>query len=73
MSWKCISINKDFIKSYNEDGDKRCFLEVNVQYVDLTNDLYNDLTFLSEIIKLGKAKKLARNWWSLLDRPQPAS
>ena len=49
------------MKNCNEDGDKRCFLEVNVQYADLTNDLYSDLTFLSGIIKLGKAKKLARN------------
>ena len=65
--------NKDFIKNYNEDSDEGYFLEANVQYADLTNDLYSDLPFLSERIKFRKAKKLARNWWRLSDRPQPSS
>ena len=37
--------SKDFIENYNEDGDEVYFLEIDVQYPEILNDLYNDLPF----------------------------
>ena len=38
-------INKDFIKIYNEDGNKGYFLEADVQYPKKLRKLHNDLLF----------------------------
>ena len=37
--------NEDFIKSYNEESNKRYFLEVDVQYPEKLHELHNDLPF----------------------------
>ena len=52
-------INEDIIKSYNKDSDKGYFLEVDVQYLEKLRKLHNDLPFLPERMKTGKAEKLA--------------
>ena len=50
--------NKDFIKNYNEESDKGYFLEVDVQYTEKLYELYNDLSFLPERIKIEKVVNL---------------
>ena len=50
--------NKDFIKNYNEESDKGYFLEVDVQYTKRLHELYNDLPFLPERIKIEKVANL---------------
>ena len=40
--------NEDFIKNYNEQSDN----EVDVQYLDKLQELYNDLPFVHERIKM---------------------
>ena len=50
--------NKNFIKSYNDDGDEGCFLEIDVQYSETTHSLHNDLYFLLERMKIEKIEKL---------------
>ena len=39
-------VNEDFIKSYNEESDKGCFLEVDVQYPEKLHELHSDLSCL---------------------------
>ena len=46
--------NEDFIKSYNDDSDEGYFLEVDFQYPEKLHNLYNDLTFLPERMRLEK-------------------
>ena len=53
--------NEDFIKSYNVEGDKGYFLEVDVHYPEKSNELRNNLPFLSERMKLKKFEKLVTN------------
>ena len=53
--------NQDFIKSYNEESDQGYFLKVHVQYPEKLHDLYNDLPFLPERMKIEKVKKLVAN------------
>ena len=38
-------LNEDFTKNYNEKSDERYFLEVDVQYLQKLQELYNDLYF----------------------------
>ena len=38
--------NKDFMKNYNEESDKRYFLKVDVQYIGKLQKLHNHLPFL---------------------------
>ena len=52
---------KDFIENYKEDIDEGNFLEVDVQHPEKLHDLHNDLSFLSESIKIQKFGKLAAN------------
>ena len=40
--------NERFIKSYNEDGDKGYFLEVDVEYPKDLSNFHKDLPFLPE-------------------------
>ena len=53
--------NEDFIKNYNEESDKRYFLEVDVQYPEKLHELLNDLPFLLERTKIEKVEKLVTN------------
>ena len=53
--------NEDFVKSSNEISHKGYFLEVGVQYTEKLTDLYNDLPFLPEGIKIEQAEKLVAN------------
>ena len=51
-------LNKSFIKNYNEESNDGYFLEVDVQYLGKLHERRNDLPFLSERIKIEKAKSL---------------
>ena len=51
-------LNKSFIKNYNEESNDGYFLEVDVQYLGKLDERRNDLPFLSERIKIEKAKSL---------------
>ena len=53
--------NEDFMKNYNEESDKGCFLEFDVQYLQKLNNRHNDLTFLPERVKIEKVKKVVAN------------
>ena len=44
--------DEDFIKSYDEDGDKGYILEVDVKYPKRLHNLHCDLPFLRERIKI---------------------
>ena len=48
--------NKDFVKSYNEEGDEAYFLEVYIHNFEMLHELHYDLAFVSEIIKIDKVK-----------------
>ena len=52
---------EDFIKNYDEDSNKGYFLEVDVQYPKKFHNLYSDLPFLPEKLKIKKYNKLACN------------
>ena len=53
--------NEDFTKSYNGESDERYFLEVDAQYPEKLHDLYNDLLFLPERVKIEKVEKCVAN------------
>ena len=57
-------IDEDFIKSYDEDSDKRYILEVDVEYPKNLHDLHSDLPFLPERMKVNKSNKLVGNLYS---------
>ena len=50
-----------FIKDYNEENDKGCFLEIDVQDPENLHNLHNDLPFFSE----------KKNWWNWKSCSQP--
>ena len=50
--------NEDFIKSYNEEGSKLDFLQLDIQYPKKIRELHNDLPFLPERMKIEKVEKL---------------
>ena len=50
--------DEDFIKSYDEDSNKRYFLEVDVEYPKKLFNLHSDLPFLSERKKIEKCNEL---------------
>ena len=52
---------EEFIKSYDEDSDKRYILEVHVKYPKNLYGLHGNLPFLPERMKIGKCKNLACN------------
>ena len=43
---KMSKFNEDFIKNYDEDSDKRCILEVDVEYPKNLNDLHKCMQFV---------------------------
>ena len=51
--------NIGFIKNYNEESDEEYFLDV--QYLEKSHKLHNDLLFLLERMKIEKVEKLAAN------------
>ena len=53
--------NEDFIKNYNEERDEGYFLEVDVQYLEKSHELLNDLPSLPAIMKIEKVEKLVAN------------
>ena len=53
--------NEDFIKSYNEEIDKRYFLVLDVQYIERLHERHNDLPCLPERMKIEKVIKLVAN------------
>ena len=50
-----------FIKTYNEESDRGCFLGIDIQYLENLHNYYNDLPFLTERIKIEKLEKLEAN------------
>ena len=65
INFKCVQdiseFDKSFIKSYNEESDKRYFLRVDFRYPKKLHDLHNDLRFLPERMKIEKVGKLVAN------------
>ena len=55
------TIEKDFIKNYDEDSDKGYILDIDVEYPKNLHDLQSDLPFLPERMKVNKCHKLACN------------
>ena len=50
--------NEDFTKSYHDNSDEGCFLEVDVQYPENLYNLHNDLPSFPERMKTQKVEKL---------------
>ena len=44
--------HEDFIINHNKEGDKGCFLEVNVEYPENLRNVHNDLLFLTKRMKI---------------------
>ena len=53
--------DESFVKSYNEKGNEGYFFEVDIQHPENLHNLYNDLIFLSERMKIGNMEKLVAN------------
>ena len=56
-----VNLMRVFIKGYHEVSDIGYFLDVNVQYREISNNLYNGLTFLQERMNFEKVEKLVAN------------
>ena len=56
-----FAFNKEFIKNYDEDSDKRYMLEVDVNYQKELHKLHRDTLFLSERMKIDKCQNLVCN------------
>ena len=61
MGKNILKFNEDFIKNYDEDSDKGYIFEVDVENPKNLHDLYSDLPFLPERMKINKCNKLACN------------
>lgn len=48
--------------NYNKNNDKKCLLEVNVEYSKHLHNLHIYLTFFPERLKIKKFTKLIRNF-----------
>ena len=51
-------INEEFIKNYNENGNKGYSFEVDIKYPKKLHDLLSDLRLLPKRMKIDKCKKL---------------
>ena len=61
MDKRYFSVDRDFIKTYNEESDEGYLHEVDVQYIEKLHELHNHLLFLPERMKTKKFKKLVAN------------
>ena len=52
---------ESFLKINNEESDKGCFLEVNVQYPEKLHELQNDSPFLPKRMTIEEVKKFVPN------------
>ena len=52
--------NEVLIQNYNEDSNKGYIIEADVKYPKKLHELYSDLPFLPESMKIEKCKKLVR-------------
>ena len=52
---------EEFIKNYDENGDKGYILEVDVEYPKKLHSVHSDLPFLPERMKINKCEKLVCN------------
>ena len=59
--WKLFEFDERFMKNYDENNDKGYILEGDVEYPKNLFNLHYDLTFLPEIKKIEKCKKLVCN------------
>ena len=55
---KSSEFKEDFIKTYDEDGKKGCFLEVDFDYTSELFNFHKNLPFLPERKKVEKVEKL---------------
>ena len=53
---KLSKFNETFVKNYNEDIDRGCFLEVDVEYPKSFFNFHKDFPYLPGIKILGKVK-----------------
>ena len=60
MSQKLPVNNFEWMKDTSQ-FDEGYFLEVDVEYLEQLHELHNDLAYLSEIMKIEKAKELVAN------------
>ena len=58
---KLSKFNEDFIKNYDENSNKECFLEADIDYLKELFNLHKDLPFLTERKKVEKVEKLICN------------
>ena len=61
MSKTHFKFKEDLTKNYNEESDERYFLQIDVQYLEKSYELHNDLRFLPERMKIEKVKNLLAN------------
>ena len=61
MEKSVSKFDDEFIKNYDEDSNKRYILEVDAEYPKNLHNLYSDLPFLSERIKIKKCNKVVCN------------
>ena len=54
-------VKQDFLENYNEDSDEEYFLELDVQYPENLLNFHNDLSFLTERMKIENVENLAAN------------
>ena len=52
---------EDFIKNYNKESNEWYFPQLDVQYLEKSHELQNDLPFLSERMKIKNVAKLVAN------------
>ena len=55
------TFTEEFIKNYDENGDKGYILEVDVEYPEKLRSVHSDLPFLPERMKINKCEKLVCN------------
>ena len=58
---KTSQFNEKFIIIYNEDGDIGYFVQANDQYPENLHKIHNELSFLSEIMKIENNEKFVAN------------
>ena len=56
-----LQFDKYCVKNYNEEGDERYFLEVDVQYLEKLHERHSYLLFLPETMIIEKVDELIAN------------